>query len=113
MHALSTVLSCLDAYFHTFSIFLSQKMFSLFEIFKLFSKVAGFLHDARLFVNKREGRDLKMEIRNEIKEREEKKKFVQRNLADVQRAKLNKLMENPVSSEFQRHFRDFAKIYFH
>lgn len=38
-----------------------------------------------------------MEIRNEIKQNEEKKKFVQRNLADVQRARLNKLMDNPVN----------------
>ncbi|KAG5683907.1 hypothetical protein PVAND_013166 [Polypedilum vanderplanki] len=36
-----------------------------------------------------------MEIRNEIKGKEVKKKFVQRSLADIQRAKLNKLMENP------------------
>ncbi|CAG9802385.1 unnamed protein product [Chironomus riparius] len=36
-----------------------------------------------------------MEIKNECKQKEEKKKFVQRSLADIQRAKLNKLMENP------------------
>lgn len=36
-----------------------------------------------------------MEIKNECKQNEEKKKFVQRSLADIQRAKLNKLMENP------------------
>lgn len=38
-----------------------------------------------------------MEIRNEIKQKEDKKEFVQRSLADIQRAKLNKLMANPVS----------------
>lgn len=38
-----------------------------------------------------------MEIRNEIKQKDEdKKQFVHRSLAEVQRAKLNKLMENPV-----------------
>ena len=37
-----------------------------------------------------------MEIKNECKQKEEKKKFVQRSLADIQRNKLNKLMENPV-----------------
>jgi hypothetical protein len=48
-----------------------------------------------------------MEIRNEIKGREEKKQFVQRNLADVQRAKLNKLMENPVSAIFRKNVLKF------
>jgi hypothetical protein len=39
-----------------------------------------------------------MEIRNEIKQKnEEKKEFVHRSLADIQRAKLSKLMDNPVS----------------
>lgn len=39
-----------------------------------------------------------MEIRNEVKQKDaEKKEFVHRSLADVQRAKLSKLMENPVS----------------
>lgn len=40
-----------------------------------------------------------MEIRNEVKEKEKdesKPKFVNRSLADVQRAKLEKLMKNPV-----------------
>lgn len=38
-----------------------------------------------------------MEIRNEIKQKDEdKKQFIHRSLAEVQRAKLNKLMENPV-----------------
>lgn len=44
-----------------------------------------------------------MEIKNECKQNEEKKKFVQRSLADIQRAKLNKLMENPVFN-FSFHF---------
>lgn len=39
-----------------------------------------------------------MEIRNEVKQKnEEKKEFVHRSLADIQRNKLNKLMLNPVS----------------
>lgn len=39
-----------------------------------------------------------MEIRNEVRQKnEEKKEFVHRSLADIQRAKLSKLMENPVS----------------
>lgn len=39
-----------------------------------------------------------MEIYNEIKQKDdkEKQKFVHRSLADVQRAKLDKLMKNPV-----------------
>lgn len=39
-----------------------------------------------------------MEIRNEIKNEKasDKPKFVSRSLADVQRAKLEKLMKNPV-----------------
>jgi hypothetical protein len=42
-----------------------------------------------------------MEIVNEIKQKddEEKQKFVHRSLAEVQRAKLDKLMKNPVSDE--------------
>jgi hypothetical protein len=42
-----------------------------------------------------------MEIFNEIKQNEdkEKQKFVHRNLAEVQRCKLEKLMKNPVSSQ--------------
>jgi hypothetical protein len=42
-----------------------------------------------------------MEIVNEIKQKddEEKQKFVHRSLAEVQRAKLDKLMKNPVSCE--------------
>lgn len=40
-----------------------------------------------------------MEIRNEIKQKDEdKKQFVHRSLAEVQRAKLDKLMENPVNN---------------
>lgn len=40
-----------------------------------------------------------MEIVNEIKQKDdkEKKNFVQRSLADVQRVRLEKLMKNPVS----------------
>lgn len=40
-----------------------------------------------------------MEIVNEIKPKDdqEKQKFVHRSLAEVQRAKLEKLMKNPVS----------------
>jgi hypothetical protein len=40
-----------------------------------------------------------MEIKNEVKEKEsnpDKPKFVSRSLADIQRAKLEKLMKNPV-----------------
>lgn len=39
-----------------------------------------------------------MEIVNEVKQKDdtEKQKFVHRNLAEVQRAKLEKLMKNPV-----------------
>lgn len=39
-----------------------------------------------------------MEIVNEIKQKDdvEKQKFVHRNMAEVQRAKLEKLMKNPV-----------------
>jgi hypothetical protein len=43
-----------------------------------------------------------MEIFNEIKQKDddkEKQKFVHRNLAEVQRCKLEKLMKNPVSFE--------------
>lgn len=42
-----------------------------------------------------------MEIFNEVKQNEdkEKQKFVHRNMAEVQRAKLDKLMKNPVSSK--------------
>jgi hypothetical protein len=48
-----------------------------------------------------------MEIVNEIKVKEskdkddkkDKQKFVARNMAEVQRAKLEKLMKNPVSSK--------------
>lgn len=40
-----------------------------------------------------------MEIKNEIHSNngKEKQKFVQRNLAEVQRVKLEKLMKNPVN----------------
>lgn len=39
-----------------------------------------------------------MEIRNEVKEKNaEKKQFVQRSLADIQRVKLSKLLANPGS----------------
>jgi hypothetical protein len=43
-----------------------------------------------------------MEIRNEVKDKDdqEKKKFQHRSMADVQRAKLEKLMKNPVNINF-------------
>jgi hypothetical protein len=50
-----------------------------------------------------------MEIINEVKEKEsksksedkkEKPKFVARNMAEVQKAKLDKLMKNPVRTNF-------------
>ena len=42
-----------------------------------------------------------MEIFNEVKQKDEKEKqkFVHRNLAEVQRCKLEKLMKNPVNFE--------------
>ena len=51
-----------------------------------------------------------MEIKNECKQKEEKKKFVQRSLADIQRAKLNKLMENPVVKNSLILFKSFTML---
>ena len=49
-----------------------------------------------------------MEIFNEVKQKDdkEKQKFVHRNLAEVQRCKLEKLMKNPVS------FKSFLCVFY-